>query len=144
MLGIIYNKLTHKKSSNNKKSSNLLHGASLADNNGSLGHTSHCTSSSTEGMAVYSDRNRLYSRNRFASIPGMDLVFCFCFCFCFCFYLQGLNQPIVSGLTKSVSISRGSYISRVPTIQQRSHRTATMIMGSMGCINAEITRSFTS
>lgn len=74
------------------------------------------------------------------SIPGMDLVGFFCFCS----YLQGLNQPIVSGLTKSLSISRGSYIIRVPTIQQRSYKTATVIVGSMGCIDAEITRSFTS
>ena len=83
-LGIIYNQLTKE-----------VLTCSLEDNIRSLDHTSHCASSSLEGLAIYSDKNTLYSMNKFLSIPGMVFLLCF-----FLLHLQGLNQPIVSRLTK--------------------------------------------
>ena len=43
----------------------------------------------------FSEKNRLYSMNKFLSIPGMVFLLSF-----FLLYLQGLNQLVVSGLTK--------------------------------------------
>lgn len=108
---------------------------SITDNNGSLHHTFIILGFSLEGPAIYSNKNRLYSRNGLASISEIGLHF-------FLTHKASISL-LYQGLQNLWSISMEFYIISVPTIQQRSYKIGILVLGSTGCINVEITRSFT-